>query len=233
MGRKVFISYKYKDTQVLSLNMKVLGFVGEKLTLVPRATRVRDYVDKLQQKIGKDNINLGEKEGESLENFTDETIKSSLKDKIFGSSITLVMISKGMKDTSKTEKEQWIPWEISYSLRETTRADKSSRMNAILGVVLPDEEGSYEWYYTRNEECNFVTHKTGQLFNILKSNMFNIKEKSTRECNGSVISLGESSFIKTVKWESFVYNKNYNFYIEKAIDIIENKDLYDIKINLD
>lgn len=226
MGRKVFISYKYKDTQVLTLNMKVLGFVGEKLTLVPRATRVRDYVDKLQEKIGKDNINLGEKEGESLENFTDETIKSSLKDKIFGSSITIVMISKGMKDGSKTEKEQWIPWEISYSLRETTRSDKTSRMNAILGIVLPDETGSYDWYYTKNQQCKSITHKTGQLFNILKSNMFNIKEKTTRECNGNIINEGESSFIKTVKWENFIYNKNYNFYIEKAIEIRDRNDEY-------
>ena len=29
-------------------------------------TKVRHYVDKLQEKIGKDNINLGEKDGESL-----------------------------------------------------------------------------------------------------------------------------------------------------------------------
>lgn len=234
MGRKVFVSYKYKDTQVLSMDKKDLKYDGVNFFYSPRLTRVRDYVDKLQEIVGKDNINLGEKEGESLENFTDETIKSSLKDKIFGSSVTIVMISKGMKDNSKTEKKQWIPWEISYSLRETKRADKTSRMNAILGVVLPDELGSYEWYYRNNPECNSITHFTNQLFKMLQSNMFNLKIKETRECNGTIINISEEpSFIKTVKWEEFIKDENCNFYIEKAIAIRENKELYQLKIKLD
>jgi hypothetical protein len=233
MARKVFVSYKYGDTKVPDLNKEdVIELFGREHRY-PRATRVRDYVDELQEIIGRDNINLGEKDGESLKDFADETIKTSLKDKIFNSSVTVVMISKGMKDNSLVEKEQWIPWEISYSLRVTTRSDRTSRMNAVLGVVLPDETGTYDWYYTSNPECNSVTHKRGQLFDILKSNMFNLKKPTTKECNGSTITLGEPSFIKTVKWESFIYKKNYNFYIEKAIEIRENKDLYDPKINLE
>tara|TARA_R110002033_G_scaffold29471_1_gene66077 strand:- start:183 stop:878 length:696 start_codon:yes stop_codon:yes gene_type:complete len=231
MGSKVFVSYKYKDTLVASLNKTDLKFDGERFYYVARATRVRDYVDDLQELIGKDNINLGEKDGESLNDFSDSTIQSSLKDKIFNSSVTIVVISKGMKDNSKTEKEQWIPWEVSYSLRETTRSDRTSRMNAILGVVLPDDTGTYDWFYTENHQCNSITHKTGQLFNMLKSNMFNIKKKITRECNGSIIIEGECSFIKTVKWEEF--KDNHKSYIEKSIEIRENKVLYDLKIRLD
>ena len=233
MGRKVFVSYKYKDTQVLSMNKKDILALGGKLFFQDRPTRVRDYVDELQEIIGRDNINLGEKDGESLNDFANETIKSSLKDKIFNSSVTIVIISKGMKDNSIVEKEQWIPWEISYSLRVTTRSDRTSRMNAVLGVVLPDETGTYDWYYTSNPECNSVTHKRGQLFDILKSNMFNMKKPSTRECNGSTITLGESCFIKTVKWKEFIYKNNYNYYIEKAIEIKDNIDLYNLKIELD
>ena len=233
MGRNIFISYKYRDTNVKSLNKVKLEVVNDKLVWMARTTIVRDYVDELQKILKEEHINLGEKDGESLEDFTDETIKTSLKDKIFNSSITIVLISKGMKDLSKQEREQWIPWEISYSLRTITRIDRTSRMNAVLGVVLPDESGNYDWYYTENPQCNSITHKKDQLFNMLKSNMFNIKEKTTRECNGSIINEGESSFIKTVKWEVFIYSKNYNFYIEKAIEIRENKDLYEPKIKLD
>jgi hypothetical protein len=222
MGRKVFVSYKYKDTLVSSLNKTDLKFDGERFYSVSRATRVRDYVDELQELIGKDNINLGEKDGESLNDFSDSTIQSSLKDKIFNSSVTIVMISKGMKEAYKAENEQWIPWEISYSLKEITRADRTSRMNAILGVVLPDETGSYDWYYTDNPLCNSITHHTGQLFGILKNNMFNIKEPETRECNGSIIKEGDPSFIKTVTWENFKSAHKSN--IDKAIEIRDNNN---------
>lgn len=232
MGRNIFISYKYKDDKVYSMNKTKFVFIGAKLTTIARSTIVRDYVDALQSKLKDDHINLGEKDGESLADFSDEQIASSLKQKIFQSSITIVLISKGMK-TSEPEKEQWIPWEVSYSLRTVKRADTTSRMNAILGIVLPDETGSYDWYYAENPQCNSVTHKTEQLFNMLKSNMFNIKKKTTRECNGTTIIEGESSFIKTVKWEVFTHDKNYNFYIEKAIEIRGNKDLYEPKIKLD
>tara|TARA_R110000744_G_scaffold316945_2_gene423618 strand:+ start:6226 stop:6915 length:690 start_codon:yes stop_codon:yes gene_type:complete len=225
MGRKVFVSYKYRDTQVLSLNRKDFGFIGDRFTLVPRATIVRDYVDELQKIIGKDNINLGEKDGESLADFKDSTIRTSLKDKIFGSSVTLVMISKGMKDF-KTEKDQWIPWEVSYSLKEITRADRTSRMNAILGIVLPDETGSYLWYYEKNPTCDSMTNKTHQLFGILKNNMFNQIFPSTSDCNGNTISYGEHSFIKTERWDNFIVN--HSWFIEKAVEIRENSDQYNI-----
>jgi len=231
MGRKVFVSYKYKDTQVLSLNKKDFEYDGVRFYSVPRATRVRDYVDELQEIIGKDNINLGERDGESLNDFSDSTIETSLKDKIFNSSVTIVMVSKGMKETSKPENEQWIPWEVSYSLKEITRSDRTSRMNAILGVVLPDETGSYEWYYKHNPLCNSTTHMTDQLFSILKNNMFNIKEPTTRECNGTTINEGECSFIKTESWANF--KGNHKFYIERAIEIRDNNGLYNIRKIID
>ena len=201
---------------------------------VNRLTRVRDYVDDLQKKIGKDHINLGEKDGESLEEFKDSTIETTLKKKIFQSSVTIIMISKGMKDHGKSENDQWIPWEVSYSLREVAREDRTSRMNAVLGVVLPDENGNYNWYYESHPECNCTTHLTGQLFKILSRNMFNIKEKTFRDCNGMRIhTTDESSFIKTVQWGTFMEGSNYNYYIEEAINIKDNEELYDIEINLD
>ncbi|WP_322549001.1 TIR domain-containing protein [Flavobacterium psychraquaticum] len=233
MARKVFVSYKYKDELVADLGKKTIGVVNNELALVPRKTRVRDYVDKLQTKIGKDNINLGEKDGESLKDFSEGYIESTLKNKIYQSSTTIVMISKGMKDSSMEEKDQWIPWEISYSLRVVKRGDSKSLMNAVLGVVLPDENNSYDWYYSFNQECNCTTHHTSKLFKILRANMFNIIDKKYKECNGIKIHItSEPSYIKTVKWDTFMQGNNYNDYIEKALEIRDNKGLYKFEINL-
>jgi len=48
---------------------------------------------------------------------------------------------------------------------------------------------------------------------------------------GSIYTNEEPSFFKTVKWDEFM--ENHNYYIEKAIEIRNNKDAYDVHINLD
>ena len=233
MGKKVFVSYKYGDENVAKLQDSYYEEVNYRMIWNRRRTRARDYVDRLQEKIGKNHMNLGEKDGESLENFADSTIETSLKKKIRQSSITIVLISKGMK-TGESEREQWIPWEISYSLRTVPTGANTKQMNAVLGIVLPDETATYDWYYTSNPKCNSTTHHTGQLFKILKDNMFNIIKTEFRECNGTKIHItDEPSFIKTVRWDSFMSNDNCNHYIEKAIGIKDTANLYDIHINLD
>ena len=234
MRRKVFVSYKYKDEKVAKSQDFFYEEVNNNMQFNYRNTRVRDYVDLLQDKIGRDNINLGEKDGESLEDFSDEKIETLLKQRIRQCSITIVIISKGMKEISKSEREQWIPWEISYSLRVVPTGGYTKQMNAVLGIVLPDEMASYDWYYTSNPKCNSITHQTGQLFKILRVNMFNILEKKFRECNGTQIhTTDEPSFIKTVKWIDFMNGNNYNYYFDKAIQLKDNENLYDVHINLD
>lgn len=231
MGRKIFVSYKYADELVKDLGKKTLDL--NTFTYINRKTRVRDFVDLLQNKIGKEHINLGEKDGESLANFSDLTIETSLKSKIRQSSVTIILISKGMK-INNNEKDQWMPWEVSYSLRTIPSGSYTKQMNAILGIVLPDEIGTYNWYYTSNSECNCTTNHTNKLFKILKDNTFNIKEPKYRECNGLKIHVSnEPSFFKVVKWDDFMFLSEYNTYIDKAIEIKNNKELYNIHINLD
>ena len=219
MGHKVFISYKYSDNQVLSLNNKYT-----------RETTVRDYVTELQDSL-QDHINKGEKDNEDLSSFKDSTIESKLRTKIYDSSITVVLISKGMKSFYLTEADQWIPWEISYSLRETTRNDKTSRTNAILAVVLPDMNGCYDYYLEEGTctSCKCRTLKTDFLFKILRDNMFNIKTPEFGDCDdhsGNVTYLGEASYIKSVKWSSFILNVDK--YISNAVLIRDEIDSYKI-----
>lgn len=232
MGRKVFVSYKFKDEKVAKLQDAYYEEVDSVMKWNYRKTRARDYVNSLQEKIGSDHMNLGEKDGESLADFADTTIETSLKKKIAQSSVTIVLISKGMK-TNEDEGDQWIPWEVSYSLRTVPTGGNTKQMNAILGVVLPDETGTYDWYYTSNPKCNSITHRTSLLFKILKNNMFNVLDKEFRECNGTKIhTTDEPSFIKTVKWSDFMNGDKYNTYIEKAVKIKDEVKLYDVKINL-
>jgi hypothetical protein len=218
MGKKIFVSYKYADKLVRQ-------FQGSS---VWSPTRVRDYVDILQSKIDhSDHIYKGEDDGEDMSTLADSTIGSKLGDKIFDSSVTIVFISKGMKENNKPEKDQWIPWEISYSLREQSRQYGNSKTNAVLAVVLPDENGSYEYFMEYNSVCNSTTFKTDRLFSILRENMFNKKNPETYTCNGSTIYTGYFSYIYTVKWDDFI--NNINQYIEISLTIWRNRNDYNIK----
>ena len=135
MGYKIFVSYKYKDNDVASLPN------------VTQPTWPCDYVDYIRYKLlNDDDIYKGENSDEDISSWGDNRIEEHLKAKIFDSSITIVLISPNMKEPYKHEKSQWIPWEISYSLKLTTRNNRTSQRNAILAVILPDRNGSYDYY---------------------------------------------------------------------------------------
>ena len=222
MGKKIFVSYKFADSRV-----KNLSFYEN--------STVRDYVTKFEEIVDpSDDIYKGESDGEDLSKLSEETIWKKLKDRIYDSSITVVFISPGMKESGKTEKNQWIPWEISYSLKEVSRKNKNgdavtSRSNAMVAVVLPDENGSYSYYLESRNCCEngCTTHHTDKLFTILRKNKFNLKDANKKVCDtGSTNWYGECSYIKAVKWSDFI--SNYSTYIESASKRQDNIDDYEI-----
>ena len=218
MGNKIFISYKYMDSNVYPIK----SLFDEVL----EPTKVRDYVDVLQRKLERENhINKGEKDGEDLSDFKDETIASHLRDKIYDSSVTIVMISPNMKE-SGSEDDQWIPWEISYSLKEINRNDRKKTPNALIAVVLPDKNDPYNYYIKNNNCYQNCSCRTWVFFKILSENMFNIKEPDFIDCDKSDVYAGDCSYIQSVKWTDFMNNPNY--YIEKSIEIKNNWDKYNI-----
>lgn len=228
MGRKVFVSYKYSDSQVKDLDIyELVDFLGTKIRR-KITTTARHYVDKVAEKFeDDDNVYKGEDDDESMESLADSTIGSKLGDKIFDSSVTIVLISKGMKNSFLPEKDQWIPWEISYSLKVQSRQNQHSKINGVIAVVLPDELGSYEYYITKDVECNCRRLNTPFLFQILKDNMFNVKEPNKQICNGSWVYSGDSSYINSVKWDDFIVNPT--IYIDKAIELRDRKDDFELR----
>ena len=223
MGKKIFVSYKYADDKVENL------YWWENST-------VRDYVDEFERKIDySDNIFNGETDGEDLSNLSDDAIWEKLKDRIYDSSVTIIFISPGMKELGKSDRDQWIPWEVSYSLKETSRKNKNgdpitSHTNAMVAVVLPDQNGSYSYYLEPKNCClsGCTIHHLNILFEIIKKNKFNrIRNASKRVCeNNDTIWSGSCSYIEAVKWSDFI--ADYKKYVDSAEERQNHIDEFEI-----
>ena len=222
---KIFVSYKYGDSLVEGLDDEYKNSDG--------VITARSYVSLFQDTIkDSDHINKGETDDASLEGFTSETIQTKLGRKIFDSSVTVVLISKGMKD-AVSESEQWIPWEVRYSLRDKSRKLKDgskiySKPNGMIAVAIPDENGDYD-YAVESRSCGVTQWNTGAYFYIIRKNMFNRSspnKTSCSDCGGYHHTGGDHSYIKPVKWNDFI--NNYEYYIEKAIELRDQIDDFDI-----
>ncbi len=228
---KIFISYKYADKHVKqnqtcdwnAWHLEVDN--GNYLTC-------RDYVTHLMEKVLVDHINKAEKDDEDLSHLTEEVIQQKLFDRIYDSTITIILMSKNMKESTK-EKHQWIPREVAYSLREQSRDDRTSHTNGMLAVFLPDENNSYEYAVT-NKSCGVRSWNTPEFFRIVNKNMFNRLDKKGSFCNICLShhhSGNDHSYIHPVKWTDFI--QNHNEYIEHVLDLKERLEEFDISKSLD
>lgn len=224
-GKKVFISYKHADSDVQQLPNII-------------NTTVRDYVNILQDMFeDTPHIYKGEEDDNDLSKFKDSTIESKLRNKIYDSSVTIILISNNMWDKTITEDKQWIPWEITYSLKEYKREGRASLSNALLAVVLPNRNGSYEYFIQENScpNCKCRSLSRYKLFRMLRENMFNIKKNKEQrsDCSNHPIDskpyIGYSSYIHSVKWEDFSKDDaSIDRFLKIALDINERIEDYEI-----
>ena len=229
MGKKIFISYKYKDNNVKNI-------LGPSIFL---SCTVRDYVNVIEENLKDktDHIYKGESDGEDLSQLSDDAIWEKLKNRIYDSTLTIIMMSKGMREKYCQEKNQWIPQEISYSLKEINRKNKNgdpvtSRTNALLAVIIPDSLGRYDYFTSQftccDTKCTYYNINSDYIFSIMKGNLFNKTNPDTSECNtGKTIYHDECCYMKCVKWEDFV--EDMDKYIEAAYKIQDNQADYKIQ----
>jgi hypothetical protein len=172
MARETFIAYKYSEAQGLR--------------------------DQIIEKLGEDASYYKGETGESpdLTDTTVENIKENLKNMIFGTSVTIVIISPNLK------KSKWVDWEIEYSLKEYKRGNTISRTNGIIGVIMK-VNGNYDWLissYQNSDGCSTRSVDNSLLYDIKINNRFNLITNDKYSCptcktfdqlNGSYISLIE------------------------------------------
>lgn len=199
MAHKTFISYKYSDAKGLR--------------------------DRIIESLGSDATYYRGEDGYSddLSSLKAETIKGRLKDMLFDTTVTIVIVSPEMLQSN------WIDWEIEYSLREYERNGTTSHTNGVVGVVMNDWTGGTGWIKTNHNNvdgCSSVSYNESKLFNIINKNRFNqAPKKYACESCRTVNSLN-GSYIALVGQDDFIADPTR--YIENAYDKSQKLWNYDL-----
>lgn len=200
MARETFIAYKYSEA--------------------------KDLRDEIIKKLGSD---ASYYQGETAESpdMTGETIdriKNGLKDMIFGTSVTIVIISPNLKQSG------WVDWEIEYSLKEHKRQTTTSRTNGLIGVIMK-WNGSYDWLISSSKNSDGCTTRyidDSKLYNIVNGNRYNLETEDRYSCaNCKSFDQLNGSYIALVDEERFLNNPSH--YIENAYN--KSKMTWDYKLS--
>ncbi len=199
MARKTFISYKYSEA--------------------------RELRDTIIKKLGEDaKYYQGEtSDSPDLTDASTEKIKEHLKDMIYDTSVTIVVISPNLKDSV------WIDWEIEYSLKEVKRGDRYSRSNGVVGVIMK-YNGGYDWLVSHNRNadgCKSRQIDTEPLYEIINNNRYNLNIDNKYSCPiCKTYNQLNGSYIALIEEETFL--ANVDSYIENAYQKSQCIDNYDI-----
>jgi hypothetical protein len=189
MARKTFISYKYSE-----------------------ATQLRDVII---QKMGDDaRYYTGEtSDSPDMTGSKTETIKENLKDMMYRTSVSIVIISPNMKQSN------WIDWEIEYTLKRIKRGDLTSASNGLLGVIMK-YNGGYDWLISttkKDDGCSSRSFNTSLLYDIINGNRFNRKGEEKYSCTTcKSYDWLDGSYMSLITEDTFL--KDINKYIENAYD---------------
>ena len=193
MAHKTFISYKYSES--LNLRDDIIGALGEDAKYYNGETGLSP----------------------NMSDDKDGTIWNYLKDMIWGTSVTIVIISPHMMESD------WIESEISYSLRKVSRDDTQSQRNGVVGII-KKVSGGYSWFkntHTNDDGCKVVTYDESKVFDVIKNNRRNqVPQKySCKVCK--TIDALEGSYISYV--EEDVFLKDPQKYINNAYEKSQNE----------
>lgn len=194
MAHKTFISYKYSEAT--KLRDKIIDAMGDDATYYNGETS----------------------ESPDLTDTSTENIKKNLKDMMFGTTVTIVILSPNMK------KSKWIDWEIEYTLKRITREGKTSQTNGIVGVIMKDNDG-YDWFKYFAEDCHgnrIIRYNSDKIFSIISDNHFNSNPPIWHCDECKTYDYMNGSYITYVEEETFL--KNIDMYIDNAFDKSEKLD---------
>jgi hypothetical protein len=192
MAHKTFISYKYSEAQ--------------------------DLRDRIIESLGKDaSYYKGEtSDSPDLTDTSTENIKKNLKDMMFDTSVTIVIISPNMKES------KWIDWEIEYCLKNITRKDRTSHTNGVVGVIMKVDE-KYDWFKystTNSDNCSVSSYHDFKTFDIINKNRYNQDPKKYSCDKCKCVNALTGSYIAFVEEDEFLGNPIK--YINNAYDKSEN-----------
>ena len=198
MAHKTFISYKYREAQ--------------------------DSRDDILQALGDDAVYY---QGETADSpdLTDDattTIKRKLTDMMYGTSVTIVVLSPQIAGS------KWIDWEIEYCLKEITRNGRTSTTNGLVGVV-QKVNGRYDWLVTtsiKDDGCCVRTIDNDKLYPIINKNRFNLRQISYACSRCQVYDSLSASYMSIVDEGDFI--KDPQRYIDNAFEKAENWEDFDL-----
>lgn len=192
MAHKTFISYKYSEAQ--KLRDDIITALGDDASYYKGETS----------------------DSPDLTDTSTENIKRNLRNMMYDTSVTIVIISPNMK------KSKWIDWEIEYCLKNITRKNRTSHTNGIVGVIMK-YNGGYDWFKTiapNKDGCFSSSYKENLVYDIINNNRFNQNPK-VYSCNVcKTVNALSGSYIAYVEEEDFLANPSK--YIDNAYDKSEN-----------
>jgi hypothetical protein len=200
MAHKTFISYKYSEKYPCSEDA------------------ARNLRDEIIKALG-NGASYYQGETADSPDMTDlktDTIKKNLTDMMYGTSVTIVVISPNMKSS------EWIDWEIEYCLKNITRKDRTSQTNGVVGVIMK-VNGGYDWlinHYTNCHGSPCINYKEDKLYPIIYKNQFNSNPPIQHCPLCKTFDFMNGSYITFVEEETFLQDPQK--YIDNAYDKSEN-----------
>ncbi len=183
----------------------------------------RHYISLLQENINRMAGNSANCKGwlltsdsPDLTDTSTETIKRNLRNMMYDTSVTIVILSPDIKQS------KWIDWEIEYSLKSISRKDRTSHTNGVVGVIMK-VNGSYDWlkYLVKEDDgCTVSYYHSEKLYDIINKNRFN-QNPPIYSCPTCKYYNGlNGSYIAIIEEDEFLANPSY--YIDNAYNKSEN-----------